>query len=55
MLCHFNIRNFTIPKYQSFYILSFQMLTPTRKKLTRTQNFSEVLKLTFAYIGKINN
>ena len=24
----FNIRNFEIPKYWSFYILSFQILTP---------------------------
>ena len=28
---HFNIRNFEIPKYWSFYILSFQILTPTQK------------------------
>ena len=27
---HFNIRNFEISKYRSFYILSFQILTLTR-------------------------
>ena len=27
---YFNIRNFEIPKYWSFYIPSFQILTPTR-------------------------
>ena len=27
---YFNIRNFEIPKYRSFYISSFQILTPTR-------------------------
>ena len=26
---YFNIRNFEIPKYWSFYISSFQILTPT--------------------------
>ena len=26
---NFNIRNFEIPKYWSFYISSFQILTPT--------------------------
>ena len=29
---YFNIRNFEIPKYWSFYISSFQILTPTRLK-----------------------
>ena len=28
---YFNIRNFEIPKYWSFYILLFQILTPTQK------------------------
>ena len=28
---YFNIRNFEISKFQSFYISSFKMLTPTRK------------------------
>ena len=28
---HFDIRNFQIPKYWSFYIPSFQILTPTQK------------------------
>ena len=31
MFRHFNIRDFEISKYWSFYILSFQILTPTRR------------------------
>ena len=27
---YFNIRNFEIPKYRPFYVLSFQILTPTQ-------------------------
>ena len=30
---YFNIRNFEISKYRSFYISSFQILTPTRETL----------------------
>ena len=30
---HFNIRNFEISKYRSFYISSFQILTPTPFRL----------------------
>ena len=29
---YFNIRNFEISKFQSFYISSFKILTPTQKK-----------------------
>ena len=28
---NFNVRNFEIPKYWSFYVLPFQILTPTQK------------------------
>ena len=33
IFCYFNIRNFKITKYRSFYISSFQIFTPTRAKL----------------------
>ena len=32
---YFNIRNFEISKFQSFYISSFKILTPTRFVLIR--------------------
>ena len=31
IFCYFNIRNFEISKYRSFYMSPFQILTPTRK------------------------
>ena len=30
MFLHFNIRNFEIPEYRSFYIWSFRILIPTQ-------------------------
>ena len=42
---YFNIRNFEIPKFQSFYISSFKILTPTLKIYMNLESSLKKLKL----------
>ena len=46
MFRYFNIRNFEISKFQSFYISSFKILTPTLLKISVMKTIGDATSVT---------